>query len=511
MSPLLYGQEADTLPRGAVAKRFVAATRSLESFRPVGDLRVWAFYARQTTFGQLTSAITGYREIDDQNALILRESLEIDYAKLDMEGKVALAGECYVTPRGGFAGCEYQIGPRDSAEQLNLKLTIDRLAGYYTRAGTKRDVALPLVPGRFMWDSYLIDQLEIYLAMRDLQIGTRFDDSVFMPQSLMSTHIAGQVIWFMWQEIYKGKIDSVFVIKLTEPGNYQLYFTPDKRLVRVDMLDQNIRVYQDVVRRAPTDRTSQAATPVRPPFSLKLLVLKLPHYVAFLFVAAAAILLLAWRSLRWPEAYLYLAGGAVLFALMPLVFNPMLVYIATEWLDLAQASGSGLYIRGAVLPVITGFVQVGLMLGASLTLQRTLKVRAYRLTGLGAFLGAGFGLAEAVYVAGWQITLLFDWPLLERACLIVLHTASGALLGRFLSDTTVRLGYAFVGALIANAAARFLPLFVQRRVIGLEAVHVILAFWVVAYLVVALVFSKKSEARASQPPAVAGGAAGESQ
>ena len=496
----VYGQEKDTLPVGAVAARFVKGSTTVDSFRPIGEYRIWSFFARQTTFGRLSSAVTERREIGGQEALVLRESLNVDWTRLGLENQFLLSGESYVTPEGGFAGCDYQIGPKDSAQQLALTVEFDRLTGYYTQGGSRKEVLQTFTPRTFMWDSYLVDQLEIYLALRDLQIGTRLDDSVFLPQSLVNAHVAGQVIWFMWQEIYKGKTDSVFIIRLTEPGNYQLYFTPDKKLVRVDMIDQNIRVYQDIVRQVPTSQASRTNLPARAPFSLRLLILRLPHYVAFVIIGAAALLILAARAFRWSASYLALLAGVVAYLLMPFIVNPLLLYMAKNWLNLTGVTGGVLYFRGAILPLLTGLIQAAVLLGGLISIQRFFGIRDYRLLGAGAFLGAGFALAESIYVAGFQTSFLFEWPLLERGCMIILLTASGALIGRFLKESISGLGWAILGAVLAISVARYIPLFVQARLASLEVMHFVLTFWAIAFLVIVLVLSKKSFTRPDKGP-----------
>ena len=63
------GQEEDTLPVGAVRARSIAASGSAEAFRPPGEYRVWRYFGKQTTLGQLTSIVRGLTEIDDRSAL----------------------------------------------------------------------------------------------------------------------------------------------------------------------------------------------------------------------------------------------------------------------------------------------------------------------------------------------------------------------------------------------------------------------------------------------------------
>jgi len=501
-----FAQEEDTLPVGAVAERSVEASASVESFRPLGEFRLWRFFAKQTTFGELTSAVVDRRDVGGQESLVLREAAHIDFSQIGFENQVSVSGESYVSQAGHFAGCDLKIGPGDAAERLVLEAEDNRLTGYFTRGGSEKDVSQPWKPETFFWDLYLVDQLEIFLAMQDLQIGTIIDDSLFLPQSLMYAPVTGYVASFMWQEIYKGRFDSVFVIRLTQPSAYQLCFTPDKRLIKVDMIDQGIRVYQDLVRRIPAPQEAGAQAPGRPPFSLRLLLFKLPHYVAFVLVAAVAVLFLSARAFRWRGSYLAFLIGIVVYLLMPLVANPVMIYGAENWLDLPSAGGSSVYVRGAVLPLVAGLIQSALILIGLVIIVRMLKPRAYRRVGLGAFVGAGFGLAESVYVSGLQVTYLFTWPLAERASMILLYAVSGALIGRFGRERGLGLAWAVLAAAAVNGAARYLPLLVQGRLVNVEAMHFVLAVWVILYLLLVLVLSRRSMVRIAEtdhasPPA----------
>lgn len=499
IAPVVLSQPLDTLPKGAVTERSITASPSVESFRSVGDLRIWRFFAKQTTFGQLTSTVTGRRDTGGQPALTVKESLQIDFTKIDGEAQEIVSGETYVTTSGGFAGCDLRIGPSETAEHLVMTASDGELTGFYTRGGEMNEISQPWETESFFWDAHLVDQLEIFLAMHDLAIGTTISDSIFLPQSLMRARIAGRVVYFMWQEIYKGKIDSVFVIRLTEPSAFQLYFTPDKKLVRVDMVDQGIRVYQDVVRQAAVGTSAEPVMPGRAPFSLRALVFKLPHYFAFAVVAGMSILLLAARAFRWPESYLSMCAGIVLYVLMSVAINPMLIWMAKHWVNLQSTSGSSLYLAGTVLPLFTGLIQAGLMYSGIFFVSKLSGIRSYQWCGLGAFLGAAFGLAESIHISGWQIQVLFDWALLERSVMIVMYAASGALIGRFMSGEGVYLVWGIVGAALVNGAIRFLPLLVQTRKIGIEAVHLVMALGVVVYLLVVVVLSKKALSRAVEP------------
>jgi len=480
-------QNEDTLPPGAVPERSIPAARSAEAFRPVGEYRVWRFFAKQTTFGQLSSVVKGRTEIDGQEALILQEDLQIDYSKIGTERQVLASGESYLSNGARYLGSKLRIGEADEEERFEIERSGRTLEGFYTRAGTEHAVSVPYENEYFFWDVNFVDQLEYFLAMHDLSIGTRIEDSIYLPQSLMTARIVGQVVYFMHKEIYKSKFDSVFVIRLTEPSDYQLYLTPDKRLVRVDLINQDIRVYQDIVGKSAAASRTQTSRPV----TWRSFLFKLPHYGAFVIVAGLAVLFFSTGAFRRPVSYLFFAGGAGLYLVVPLVLNPLLVMLMENWLRPAIVKGSSIYLLGIGPSLIFGLAQVGLMLGIIYAMLIWSNSREYRFIGLGAFLGAGFGLAEAIYVAGLQVTLLFDWPLVERTSFIFLHTISGALIAWGLAKGAGRLRLTLALVLVVNVVARYLPLLVQGGLAGVEATHFVLSVGMLLYLLAVLMIVKK--------------------
>ncbi|MCD6249450.1 MAG: hypothetical protein J7J98_03850 [candidate division Zixibacteria bacterium] len=485
------GQDEDTLPVGAVPERSIIASSSAEAFRPIGEYRVWRYFGNQTTLGQITSIVKGFTEIGGQQAMIVDEAMRLDYTLLGGDRKIIAEGTSYLSNSGRYIGSDLNIGDTVHVEHLKLTCTGDGIEGSFTRAGTDQSVEMVLDCDRFFWDFYMVDQLEFYLAMQDIQIGTRLDDSIFQPQSLMSTKIAGQVVYFMYQEIYKGKFDSVFVIRLTKPGDYQLYLTPDKKLVRVDMIQQGIRVYQDIVGVS----TAAARAKTEQKRDISHLLLKLPHYVAFILVTAVAMLFFSVAAFRWPQAYLFFGGGGILFLAIPFIVNPLILRIVENWLSPALAEGDSLYVVGIVPSLIVGIAQTGLIWGGIFWLIAWLAPKEYRLIGLGAFLGGGFALAEACYGAGLQVTILFDWPLAERIAFILLRVISGGLIGWVFTNNVER-RWMIPGLILPVAVvARYLPLLVQGGLIDVEVIHFVLVVGMVLYLLAAMLLIKKVPAR----------------
>jgi hypothetical protein len=483
-------QDEDTLPVGAVAERSVTGSALVETFRQVGEYRVWRFFAKQTTFGMLTSTVKERTEVDGEECLALEETLQIDYSKIGTDRQVEVTGRTYVSTTGRYLGSKMEIGSGETVEQMELTRKGTSLEGFFTRAGTENDLSLPYEQGSYFWEADLVDQLEIFLAMQDLEIGSVIDDSIWMPQTLLKSRISGHVAYFMWQEIYKGKIDSVFIIRLTQPSNYQLYFTPDKRLLRVDMLDQGIRVYQDLVR-VPADAGGSSGATTGSHLSARNLLLKLPHYLAFLVIAAVAILMVSRRTFKWSGAYLALGLGLVLYLIIPLLVNRLLVTIAGSWLRSGSIDPGSIYLIGSVPPLLLGLVQVGLLIGGLALAIAWLKAKEYRQVALGALVGAGMGIAEAVYLSGLDVTFLFDFALVERACFIFLHVFSGAIVGWSWRQGGARLGLAAIVIVLVNGLTRYLPLLVRGGMIDVEATHFVMILWVLAFVVVSLIVLKR--------------------
>lgn len=485
------GQDEDTLPDGAVRERSITAAPTVEDFRQTGEYRVWRFFGNRTTLGQMTSIVKGFTEIDGRRAMIVDETMRLDYTAMRGDRTIIAEGTSYLSGSGKFIGCDLEVGDTSSTERLQVTCTGDGIEGHFTRGGSEQSIEMALPCDRFFWDIYMIDQLEFYLAMQDLEIGTRLDDSIFQPQSLMSTRIAGQVDYFRHLEIYKDRFDSVFVISLTEPGDYKLYFTPDQRLVRVDLIQQRIRLYQDLVgvsTAAAGDQSEPATGPAN-------LLLKAPHYIAFVIAAAIAMAFFSVSAFRRPQAYLFCGSGVLLFLAVPFVVNPLMVALVENWISPSLAAGGSIFVLGIVPSVVLGVAQVGLIWGGLVGLVAWQAPKEYRLAGLGAFLGGGFALAEACYGTGLQVTLLFDWPLAERIAYILLQVISGGLIGWVMAQAGER-RWMIPGLVIPVAVvARYLPLLVQGGLIDVDIIHFVLVISMVGYLLAAMLMIKNISAR----------------
>jgi len=495
----VFAQDNTELPVGAVSQREVKAETSVEAFRPVGELRTWTFFSKRVTFGQLISVIKETTTIDGQQALIIDQNLQIDYRKISIERTTELEGELQLTLAGSFLGCDYALGTKESTERLVLKQQGDSTSGFFTRGGKEIDVGLPVASGIFSWDPNFADQIEIWLAMQDLKVGDTLIDSLFSPQTMLKTRLVGVVKWFMWQEIYKGWIDSVYVIRLTEPRDYQLYFTADKRLLRVDQINEGIRIYQDLVRPPAVESQEQPVSQVdrSRPFDFRLFVFKLPHFLAYFIVTALAILFLAKGGLKWLDSYLAFGFGAALFVLIPYTQIPLQEYIVIDWLIPAVGRGESIYSWATMPAIVAGLIQEGLKVGALFALFAWRNPKEYRFAILGAFLGGAFGFMESCYSLTAGMQPLFSLRLLERSSLILFHASAAALVGRAILQRTQKLVVIIPLVVAMNTALRYLPIFVQQGAVTVELMHFVLALMSVCFMVLVL-FSFRMTSASSQ-------------
>jgi hypothetical protein len=488
-SSTIIAQIDTTQPVGSVPQRHVAATPSVTDFRSVGETRLWTFFARQqrTSFGQLVSVVKEQTEIDGRAAVVLTQKLDIDYSKIGTDRKVAVSGETRLSLDGFYLGTKYTIGTGDSAESIEVGYGENGVSGFYTRAGNQIEVNVPLGRDFFAWDHNFADEMEIWLARQELNVGDSLRDSIYVPQTMLTTRLRGYVKWFMWREIYQGKFDSVYVISITEPQVYQAFFTPDKRLVRLDLADENIRMYQDLVRKPRIEAGEQAAGTVQSAFSPRLVLFRLPHYVAYLVVGLGTVLFLSRAGFKWIDSYLALAAGAVGFALILVTQLPLQKLIVSALVAPRVTEGGSLYGWGLLPPLVAGVFQELIQLGVLWAILFWRRPKGYRFATIGGFLGAGFGIVEAGYILGASVLPLFGWHLLERSFVIVFHVAAGALLGHAVARGKSALMVVLPLLILANSAIRYLPVFVQQGDFDLGLMHFVLAFLSLGFLAISLI------------------------
>ncbi len=472
---------ATALP--AHAQRSIAASKSFSDFRSVGELRVWTFLMKDSVIGRLSSKVIGTKEINGENAYILEEKLYLDYNKVGSPVLMDIKGERYVNEKGYYCGDNTSLTINNQSGQIDVTRKDKTITGYVSRGKTKQKQEIQLGTIPFAIDNDYFDQYELYFALHDLQVGDTIDDSIFVPQTMLMTRIQGKVQAFSYQQLHRTLFDSVFVIRLTEPQPLELFFTADKRLLKINNHNQKLRVYLDVV------RNEQMATQQKSAFTTSKILTVLPRYFVLLLVG-----IIIWFVLngtyRWDFNLVPIPVlGIVLYILVIFVQLPFQEYLFRQIFVPLVKAGNNVFFSAILTVLPSGIVQEGLKLLGIYLVVRFYQSFRDRYFIIGGLIGLGFGLME-----GWYISTIVDsggvlsWWLWERTAMIVFHTITGVLLGYAYGSQKIKTVVVYYVLLVGvDIILKSFPVFIQQGKATAQLMNIVLAIIVVLLLLVALI------------------------
>ena len=470
---------------GAVdAGRAVTGDMLFEAYRPDGELRVWTFVVKDSTIGELRSQVSGRAEIDDIAGWKIDEALTLDFNIVDIPQKFSIATEHYVAANGAYLGDEMSLAINDQEEKLSLKRDGDRLEGFITRGGREIDQGIDLPEGFFAAENYFLDQHELFLAMRDLEVGDRISDSMFVPQILQKVAVEAEVESFVYKQLWRGVFDSVFVINYTRPQQQTFYFSPDKKILKAEIPNQNIKAYLDLVSRTQRGGGTQES---KPTFDYSL---QIPAYLTYVFMGIVVLTFYIGGGFRRGVTYISLAAGVLVFIVIPFTQLPLQDLLFMKVLIPKVNAGGSAWFWGVFPALAGGIVQEVLKLGVIFLVAMQARVKSGRLVAVGAACGVGFGIIESCYLASLAMTFnLLSWNLLERGFMILFHTGAGALLGHAVAQFQANRRWLVwpVVAVLFNGGLRYLPVFIQQGAIDTGMLYFIMPLIVLAMVVVSIV------------------------
>lgn len=469
------------------------ASQAVESFRPIGDSRTWVFVAADSVLGSISSVITDKAAIDGTAGVVIEERLLLDYSWIGSPVQFDITNQRVVASDGTYLGDDMTLVIGGQQERLKLERTGEQLTGFFTRGGGEVAQTFPFKHDGFAIDDNFLDQYELYFAMRDITVGQNLDDTVFSPRSGMTVLLKGTVESFGEVQIHQGRRDSVFAIHLSRPQEQYLFFRPDKRLVRADFPLQRIFAFQE-----PTEQSTTTAPEVgrrarsRPTVSIGRVVDKAPLFPVYVAIAALALALFAGAHFRRRLSYFCFGLGLVAYLPMLVTQVPLQHYLVEAVFLPGMARGASVYLL-ALLPALGGGVmQEGVKFLAVLMVHRERRIGGRRLTVIGAFCGAGFGVFEACHVTSIMPGELdIALTLMERGVFILVHVACGVFLGWGLAKGHKYVAVMPVLAVTANTLCRYLPVFVQRGVVDVGALSIILIVVALATLSAALLLVRR--------------------
>ncbi|MCM2272207.1 MAG: hypothetical protein NDJ18_06620 [candidate division Zixibacteria bacterium] len=464
---------------------------SFEAFRPIGESRVWTFEVDRQTIGSLTSTVTGKTEIDGIDGYVIQQDLRLDFAKAGSEIAILAEGEQYISERGYYLGCDLKLTINGQMSELTIERDGERLDAVVKGSTGTTENAIPFPVEGFGYESFFVDLFELYFAMHGAEVGQTYLDTLFSVQSMLPVNFSALCLDYKWQGLFTGKYDSVFVLNVTLPENFRLYLNKSFHLAKAEMPDRKLKIYQDYV--GPARGRQQ---PQEPGFTVAGLTRSLPVLPVYLAFAALVLAVLAWHGLRSKYSYLGFVAGSVAFILIPFILHPIQKWVVDSVVIPGAQRGESLYML-ALLPAITAGLLITSIFAIALhSLRRAPWGAAIRPDRLGAFFGAGFGVAESVLLATTiPSSFLFSMMLFERAAFVILFTLIGALVGRALFKDSHAIVKALIGSVLVVTLFKYLPILVQQRIVELALMY-ILALLIALILLglVVIIFAREKAA-----------------
>ena len=474
----------------AVAQPATKGVAKVSDYRSSGETRIWSFARRDSVLGQLSSQVMGSKDIEGREARIIVQRIKMDVGRPGNQTILESAGEHYVQPDGGYLGDRRSKTIGEQSEELYMCRRGDSLHGEVTRGEITESIGyyFDFADPTFSFDQLYLDELEMFFAMHDFAVGDTIREDVFIPPVLLKGEFLAVVREFRSAALANGGVDSVFVIDVRQPRALQIYFTPDKRLVQANFIGQDILASLKVIQNRVASGTSQ------PGFSLSRLGQLVPAYFLYIIFGAISLAFFASRSLRSGRTYMAVAAGAIGFAIIPLLQTPIQRWLFEDLLLPRLSAGGSPYFWSMFPALAAGIIQTVVILGVMAVLLKAAETHRGQYIALAAAVGVGLGLVEACHLAAYSAGDLFSQSLLERGFMILFHTVAGALIGWGLLKGW-RHEQWIIAALVviaANTFLRYLPIFVQQKVIALEVMYMILPMAVVILMFGVLLTIKRS-------------------
>ena len=329
----------------AYGQRAIKGFDSFWDYREIGELRFWTFIVSDSVVGTLLSTVKEEISIDGSEGYRIEEKLKLDYNKANIALKMDILNQHYVTSRGYHLGDKMVLNINDQSEKMEVFREGEKVEGFATRNGEKDDVSISFDHSTFFIENNYFDQLEIYLAAQDMTVGTVFQDSFYMPQSMTYNYILGES-WLLNSQLYNQVFDSSFVIEFSKPFEQLIYFTPDKRLVKISIPSQNLKAYLDAVRNpqkalAELEKTALRKGKFVETSAKNHLGSYLGGFVAYLILGLVSILFFIKSGYKLKETYLAFLTGCLVYIILPFTQIPLQKYLESAvFLPNVTAGGS---------------------------------------------------------------------------------------------------------------------------------------------------------------------------
>lgn len=442
----------------------------ITDYWPIDESKEYHFFINDEKIGDMSAELTG----EEGGIVTIKETLDLDLARLGLGPKLEIHNELQVTSAGYFNACTMDVEANGTRRQLNVtfdSITATARAVIDGNESNARERVLgqPMVSS----DNNMISQLELALAFHDLTPGDTITIPVFSPQGMYTADflffVAGET-----EVRYSVYRDTVWQVNMLRPASQTLYIDRKHDLVKIEDSNQNLRVeYQrDLFADRPNiaDKAVSGGT-------VDNLIRRLPFYGLMLLVAVGWLLFLGRDSYRDKWSYVLFVIGGCLYPLIYYIQVPIQQSYAINYLTPIMQSGGSIVLPAAIPALVSGIVQESLKILPLVFAAYILRPKAFVLISIGAFIGAGFGFVEACYISGpvFQARLLTNTLVAERVFALLFHIVTGAILGygfarrKWWMYWLIAIGF--------HSLANYLIVFVAMQVISVGGLQAILAVY----------------------------------
>ncbi len=454
---------------GSVAPQTLSRIKDIHRYRPDGDSRTYAFTAEEKEIGRLESEMAGTRYVSGQLVYDIREELSIDLTDLNLGFRFDVNQRTTIDAFGRLR--EAEAGVRVDERQENIRVRVDLDSGQVIYERDEDESAIRTIAIEepvFAADDFMLDQLELMLAVNDLTPGRTILVSAVAARSIYAVEYEFQVIG-RTQVQYGVFTDSVWQVNMMRPFRATMYI--DRQHYLVKYLDHEKKIAAEMKR----DPFAERAVPSKSVTErIDDQMERVPIYGFFLFVSAVWLLFLGRDGFvnRW--AYLLFAIGVLVYPMISFTQVPLQKYYGVNVLAPALGQGSSIFPLAIVPSLITGIIQQTLKFIPLLLVARFVKIKPWQMISLGAFIGAGFGFVEACHVTGplFQVRQLLTLGLFDRVFAILLHVVLGAAIAHGIAIG--RSWQFWLATIVLHSITIYLGVFVQAKLLPLGVLQGIL-------------------------------------
>jgi hypothetical protein len=466
----------------------IPALKSIEKLRPEGTERTYLINYKEEQVGALVSKFEGATTFEGSKCYRFSENYNLNLTPFDIEYAVTTIGKHYVDKKGRYIGDDMMITVNDQAQRLHLFKKDETLSGYFKRGDSKEDVNRQLPDNIIAFDNNMIDQIEIFLAFHDVNIGDTIYDSIFVPQSQVIAPVKIAVEDFQWTR-YGKLFDSAYVCHFIEPNNQIVYFTKSRKVIRVDQKTQDLNI---ILFESALDRTAPKVSA----FTFKDFIRRIPLYVVYLIFGIIFSSYFLQRNYKRFETYLiFILGAMMLFILKETLF-PLQKWYGEQYLIPAVEEGRSFYFYAFFTALFSGLFQEAATMVPLLIIYIWKKPRQEYSIALGFFCGIGLGIVMAAYISGTAYQAgglkIVSVPVFGQIITILFHGIAGAAFGYGLNRGLKYISLIWLATVLIHSVSEYLIAFTQGKVFDMAVYEFIRTLICLVYLLSVYILIKKT-------------------